>query len=60
MFGDNRRFDFVSKRMDDDFNKTAKKMAIVAIIGNFRIFVLVATFIIILLYIIKVWFFGGF
>ena len=60
MFGDNDTFETMSDKMDDDFNKTAKKMAIIAIIGNFIIFGLVAAFIIGLLYLIKVWFFGGF
>ena len=45
---------------DDDFDKTAKKMATIAIVGNFIIFGLVALFIIVLMYLIKVWFYGGF
>ena len=60
MFRNNETFETMSDKMDDDFNKTAKKMAIVAIIGNFIILGLVALFIMGLLYLIKVWFFGGF
>ena len=44
----------------DDFDKTANKMVIIAIIANIVIYGLVAAFIILLLYLIKVWFFGGF
>jgi len=45
---------------DDEFDVTAKKMMKYAIIGNIIIYVLVALFIIGLLYLIKVWFLGGF
>lgn len=60
MFGNDDEFDTMSTKMTNDFKKNAKKMAIVAIIGNVIIFGLVALFIIGLLYLIKVWFFGGF
>ena len=60
MFRNNELFETMSDKMDDDFNKTAKKMVTIAIIGNFIILSLVALFIIGLLYLIKVWFFGGF
>lgn len=60
MFGDNDSFDTMSKKMDDDFNKTAKKMAIIAIIGNIIIFGVALSAVVGLLYLIKVWFFGGF
>lgn len=45
---------------NDDFDKTAKKMAVLAIIGNIIVLGIVGLFIVGLLYLIKVWFFGGF
>jgi len=45
---------------DDDFNKTAKKMVIIAIVRYTIIFLIIAIGIIGLLYLIKLWFFGGF
>jgi len=45
---------------DDDFDKTAKRMMKYALIANIVIYGLVALFIIGLLYLIKIWFFGGF
>ena len=60
MYGDNESFDTVSKRMDDDFNKTAKKMAITSIIGYIIILVVLGLVAVGFLYLIKVWFFGGF
>lgn len=60
MFGDNESFDTVSKRMDDDFNKTAKKMVITSIIGYIIILIVLGLVAVGFLYLIKVWFFGGF
>ena len=45
---------------DDDFDKTAKAMTKIAIIGNVIVLGALALFIIVILYLIKVWFFGGF
>ena len=47
-------------RDNDTFDRTANKMIKYAIIANIIIYGLVAVFIILLLYLIKVWFFGGF
>lgn len=60
MFGDNESFDTISNRMDDDFNKTAKKMVITSIIGYIIIMIVLGLVGVGFLYLIKVWFFGGF
>ena len=50
----------MSKKMDDDFNRRAKKMAVLAIIGYIIIFGVGISIGVGFLYLIKVWFFGGF
>lgn len=60
MLGDNERFDIISKRMDDDFNKTAKKMVITSIIGYIITLIVLGLVGVGFLYLIKVWFYGGF
>ena len=59
MFGDNERFDTMSKKMDDDFDKTAKKMALLVIAGNIIFLGVVVAILVGFLYLIKVWFIGG-
>ena len=53
-------FDTMSKRVDDNFNKTAKKMVIASIIGYIIISGVLGLVVVGFLYLIKVWFFGGF
>lgn len=60
MFGNNESFEDASKRMDDDFSKTAKKMVITSILGYILILVVTGLIAVGFLYLIKVWFFGGF
>ena len=60
MIGDNDTFEPMSDKMDDDFNKTAKKMVITSIIGYIIILVVPGLVAVGFLYLIKVWFFGGF
>ena len=60
MFENGDSFETISKKMDDDFNKTAKKMIIASIIGYILIFGVVCAAAVGLLYLVKVWFFGGF
>ena len=45
---------------DDDFDKTAKKLAIATIIGYIIILCVLGLIVVVFLYLIKVWFFGGF
>ena len=45
---------------DEDFDKTTKKMVILAIVASIINAGLIVLLIIGLLYLIKVWFFGGF
>jgi len=60
MFNNDDTFDTMSKKMDDDFSKTAKKMVITSIIGYVIILIVLGLITVGFLYLIKVWFFGGF